>query len=463
MWCKACKVAVFSWAALLAVPGSRAAEPARVTNTWKFEVVHLKNGKVHRGLVDEETKTEIKFWEVKLPPRKEAHRLHYVWPRRDVARIERLDAKEREILAARIRAINPVVKVKDERERLEKIEELLVPWRQGNKTRGLSYTSDYFVLHSDTPRDVVIRAANRLEEIYARYVDRFPHRRGLKSARPTTIVLWNSLAEYQAFLKGQGRNLFNLAYYDPRRNEIVCGSNFQRLGAVLEQLRKQEEELRQQVAYLKKRYKGKIPGLLSAQLHRDKKALADAKKQNDKGFNEVSQRLFKTLYHEGFHAYLENFVYASHEAQVPVWLNEGLAQIFETAIIDAGVLRIEHVDEKRLERVQALLKKRDLVSLADLLKSGPRQFHVTHASSQQLSDRYYLTSWALAYFLLMDQKILANGDRLHRYVKALKRGADPLAAFRQLTGKPLGPEERGFHSYLARLQADGSLVNNPKK
>jgi hypothetical protein len=460
---KPAAVALLCFAVLPLGAWSAAREPVAEPHTWKFEVLHLKNGKAHQGLVDEETKTEIKFWEVKLPPRKEAHRFYYVFPRRDVARIERLDPREREILAARIRAINPVVKVKDERERLEKIEELLVPWKEAGKTRGLSYTSDYFVLRSTARRDVVIRAASRLEEVYSRYVDRFPRRPGLKSARPTTIVLLNSLGEYQEFLKRRGHNIFNPAYYDPRRNEIVCGSNFGRLGEALAQLRTQEQELRQQAAYLKKRYKGKIPGVLAAQIQRDRKAIADAKKQNDKIFNEVSQRLFQTLYHEGFHAYLENFVYPSREILVPCWLNEGLAQIFETAVIDAGVLRIEHVDEKRLERVQTLLKKKDLVPLADLLKSGARQFHVTHASSQQLADRYYMTSWALAYYLLMDQKMLANADRLDRYFKALKQGPDALVAFRQFTGKSVTRAEKDFHAYLARLKSDGSLVKSPKK
>ena len=37
---------------------------------------------------------------------------------------------------------------------------------------------------------------------------------------------------------------------------------------------------------------------------------------------------------------------------MPRWLNEGLAQIFETAIIEAGELRVGHADAERLARVK---------------------------------------------------------------------------------------------------------------
>gem|GEM_PF-264687 len=467
--------ALLAGAAFLTLTWHPTAGSAATPNTWKFDIVRLKNGRTYHGLLAEETRDAIKFWVVKLPPRMEAHRLWYTFLRSEVERIERLPPREREILAARVRALNPVVKVRDERERWDKIEKHLTSWgagtgskppkiagadpfsgprSEGRNVRGWSYASDYFVLHSNAPREVVVRTANRLEQIYAAYADFFS--RPVSAARPTVIILLQTLADYRAFLKDQGRNFFNPAYYDPGRNQIVCGSELKRLGEALKEVRQQEEELHKQRAYLNKRYKGKIPAVLLAQLRRDRSAIQEANKKNDAAFQEVSRRLFQTLYHEGFHAYLENFVFPSREAAVPLWLNEGLAQIFESAVIDSGALRVDHVDDKRLERVKALLKDHQVVPLADLLKAGGRQFHVTHASAQQLSDRYYLTSWALAYYLLVDQKLLYRTAKLDRYVKGLKRARDPLAAFRQLTGKPLADLERDLHAYLRRLQPDGS-------
>jgi hypothetical protein len=191
--------------------------------------------------------------------------------------------------------------------------------------------------------------------------------------------------------------------------------------------------------------------------------MARVHKKNDEVFNKASESLFRTLYHEAFHAYLANFVYPPKEASVPYWLNEGLAQIFETALVEANELRVGHVDRERLVKVKDLARRGDLVPLEDLLKAGPKQFHVTHASNQQLADRYYLTSWALAFYLLVDRKVLMDSTKLNQCVGALKRGADPGRAFRDLVGKAVPQLQKDFREYLLRLKPDGSLTREPKK
>src|SRR5439155_17665022 len=169
-------------------------------------------------------------------------------------------------------------------------------------------------------------------------------------------------------------------------------------------------------------------------------------------FQDATTRLFQRLYHEAFHAYLASFVYPPGDAEVPRWLNEGLAQIFETAIVEAGELRVGPTDRERVRRVQELAHKGQLVPLADLLKSGPKQFLVQHATEQQISDRYYISSWALACYLTFERRLLA-GKAMDRYVQASARGAEPAAAFRDFVGQPLSEFEKGFRDYLSRLPA----------
>jgi hypothetical protein len=280
-----------------------------------------------------------------------------------------------------------------------------------------------------------------------------PPRRSLAVTRPTTILLVDSLAEYRAVMKGRGRNILNPAFYDPARNEIVCGSEFQRLGADLEKVRRLQEEWKKQVAALRKRYGDQLPAAFKAQVERDRKEFREANKKNDQVFATASLRLFRTLYHEAFHAYLENFVYPRKEATVPAWLNEGLAQLFETAILEAGELRVGHVDEVRLPRLKSLVDGEGggLVPLDQLVRAGPREFLVVHTSHHQLSDRHYLTSWALTFYLLVDRKLLTDRGRLDKYVISLKRGVRPDKAFQELVGKP--PEKFGqeFQGFVERL------------
>jgi hypothetical protein len=446
-------------AAWLACGRRGAAEPEGGLPDWKYEVLRLKNGSIYHGLVKEETGSRIRFWEVKRPTGKPALRQWHVWERDKVARIDRLDAKERAILWQRIQLLDPKLK-EDENHRAETLDLEPAPWGK-NTSGGLSYTTPHFVLISNAERGIVAKAAIRLEQIFAAYGSFLPPHSSTET-EPITIFLADSVAEYLSLARGRGLTIHNPAYYDRKRNEIVCGSDFHLLGKTLADLHKQDEQLDQQLVMLKKRYKGKIPDLLRYQIKRDREEISRVRKKiNKEDFDKASRRLFQTLFHEAFHAYLDNFVYRAEKEAVPCWLNEGLGQIFETAFIDAGLLRVGHVDKVRLLRVQALLRTDDLVPLARLLPATPKQFLVRHASDQQLSDSYYLSSWALAFYLLADRKVLGDPKKLDLYVSSLKRGMNPLAAFRILVDRPLPDFQKDFRDYLLRLQPNGSLAKMP--
>jgi hypothetical protein len=169
----------------------------------------------------------------------------------------------------------------------------------------------------------------------------------------------------------------------------------------------------------------------------------------------VRRRLFQRLYHEAFHAYLGTFVYPGKDNHLPVWFNEGLAQVFETAIVEAGELRIGHADEERLKAAREALEKGTLPSLADLLKSGPRDFQVAHTAEQLTSDRHYLAAWALAHYLTFNRELLGT-RALDDYVAALGREVGPATAFRDLVGEPLEKFEEAWLAYLKKLRPDGT-------
>jgi hypothetical protein len=183
-------------------------------------------------------------------------------------------------------------------------------------------------------------------------------------------------------------------------------------------------------------------------------------KQNDELFQQASKQLFRTSFHEAFHAYLANFVYPPEEYEVPRWLNEGLAQIFETAFVEAGELRVGHADLARLNTAQMALRTKELAPLNELLVSGKDQFIVRHATDKQTSDRYYLTSWAVAFYIAFERRLLGT-KAMDDYVKSLKRGQDPVAAFEKLTGQSVAAFEKDFHRYLSVLRPDGTIP--PKK
>jgi hypothetical protein len=137
-------------------------------------------------------------------------------------------------------------------------------------------------------------------------------------------------------------------------------------------------------------------------------------------------------------------------------LNEGLAQVFETAQVEAGELRLGHADRDRLARVKEFVRKGELLPVKDLLCAGPKQFIVLHRGDRFESDQAYLTSWGLSFYLMFDRKVLGT-TALDEFVRRINEKADAIEAFGKLTGQPLERFEKEFHQFLLRLQADGSL------
>lgn len=438
-----------------------AAVPAQSVNgAWKFDVLHLKNGRSVQGMLLDETPSVIRFHYVRRNPGVPTVAIVTSFDRTEVARVERLSTGDRLELAGRLRALN--AHSRDERVRSEQLELRPAPWGQDEKG-GLAYRSSYFVLVSNARPDIIRRAALQLEEIYAAYARFVPPRHA--TAAPTRLRLVRSLAEYQALLRAQGRTLANPAFYDVAANEILCASDLQRLDQLLDEARRQHDDQLARIAKLevevRKLRKGPVRDRLVRQIADGRKTIAAANEQNETLFRAATARLFRMLYHEAFHAYLANFVYREDETDVPRWLNEGLAQVFETAFVEAGELRVGHADRRRLERVKATVRQGELFPVADLLDAGPKQFLVEHASDQQESDRAYLTSWALAFYLTFERRLLGT-PRMDAYVKVLKQGADARKAFGDLIGQPIPAFEKAFHQYLLSLRPDGSTAAVPK-
>jgi hypothetical protein len=419
---------------------------------WKCDVLYLKNGTTFRGYVEEETPEKIKFWRILQSPGRPTLRFYSTFSPGEVDHIDRVAGPDREILAKRVNGLDPTGRF--EQEQMQKLKLDVVPW-EGDPRGGLSYACDHFVLVSDAGEEIVRRAAYRLEQVYAAYPSLLRPRCTL--SRPTRIILFQSLAEYQKKLAAEGRGLSNPALYDAARNEIWCASDLHRLREELERRHKEHQELQarlhaQESAWNKK-YHNRIPLRLLQQLEQDRQKIQRANDENEHAFEKATRKLFQTLYHEAFHAYLANCVYPQKDFDVPRWLNEGLAQIVESAILEAGELRIGHVDPDRLRQVKEALRRDGLVPIADLVHAGPALFLVAHGKDERLSDRVYLTSWALAFYLAFELKCLSSAE-MQQYLHCL-RGGDPAEALARLVGRPLAEFEPAFKAYLRGLRTDG--------
>ena len=465
----------FAWmpsailATLLNAAGIRAADNPPGGDDWKYDIVYPKKGEPYHGLVLERKDGRLSMqWVVRRPGRPTI-----IYPINlsgdEIDRVEMLPEEEHESLRLRLKALREEQKrldaplksagagEKGTEDRTDKLDLRESAWVGDAGGKALVYESSYFRLVSNAPRGIVEAAAIRLEQAYTAYAHFLPPRvRG----KATTILLPQSLADYQSLVRGQGRNLLNPAFFDPERNQIVCAFDWLRMTEDLEKVARHHAkllaDLREREAELRKAYRGAIPAELKMGIAKQRNDIEAAEKRNAQTFERARQRLFQRLFHEAFHAYLLNFVYPPADGDLPRWLNEGLAQIFETAIFEVGELRIGHADEERLRAVRRALSKNTLLPLADLLRSRPRQFLIAHDGDRQVSDRHYLTSWALAFYLTFEGKVLGT-PALDQYVRDLKRGVEPVDAFTKLTGKPLPQFERDYLDYLRHLRPDGSV------
>jgi hypothetical protein len=426
---------------------------------WRFDVVQLKSGMRFEGLIHGETPDAIHFKHVSRRPGKPTLVLETVFRRDEIDKIERLEGTERQELAKRVDQIDRRVEL--EKKRMQALALERVAWPSGGQ--AWRHAGKHFVLVSNMSNEELVRLiVVRLEDIFQAFTENLGARR--QPAQPTSIVLYRSLAEYAAALKGRSLNIFTPAFYDPARNEIVAASDLERLSDELAKLKAKHEgyvkELDAYEAKLKRHFHDNPPPAMLAQLRQMRLQIPLLNKENESTLERQVRPLFTTLYHEAFHAYLDNFVYASSETPVPRWLNEGLAQIFETALVETGDLRVGHVDPKRLADVQAAIKNKQFVPLAELLAADAQPFLAAHKSEVPAASRYFQASWALAYYLKFETKALAD-EALNEYLRGLAGGRDRIQGFERLVGASLKDFEPRFQQYLLHLRPDGT-VRSPK-
>ncbi len=451
-------------------PTLPAANPVAVP--WKFDELILKNGARFQGLLLDETEKFYRFQIVRRPPGRPTITLTDHFDRADVARINKLGDKDRQILRDKLAELDP--NGAGERKRMEELELGKTEWL-GRKNDAFRYESDQFVLIAGTPDDVTRRAVVRLEQIYAAFGRLLPPR--VKSDRPTQVFLSGEPEEYRKLLAVTGTPVLNQAVYFPDDNKVICGSDLRQQAKHLAANRlhfvqqlAMLEEYENSVRTLYKGSDAEMKRFLAVAADQRKELWRDSRTQ-DAEFDRANRRLFALLYHETFHAYTMTYVYPPRKpedvragkgtGELPRWLNEGLAQVFETAVLEAGELRIGAADKQRLETAQDCLRGKGqngakLIPLADLLRSGRETFIAAHSDQKVAAHQAYLTAWAVTHYLTFHLHRVGTKE-FDAYLVAINSGGDPVKAFETLVGQPLGKFEEGFRDYVARLLPDGKL------
>lgn len=152
--------------------------------------------------------------------------------------------------------------------------------------------------------------------------------------------------------------------------------------------------------------------------------------------------LWRVLAHEGFH----QFVGYELGQQIPMWLNEGMAQYFETSFITGTRFNVGQVSRNKLALAQYLILNKKAPPLAQLIQWDRTTFYAN-------ANVAYPMSWALVSYLLNSNNDRFDQSQFRRYLQDLKLGKDDLTSFQKHFGRNSDSWQSDFEDYILHLKA----------
>jgi Skp family chaperone for outer membrane proteins len=391
------------------------------TAALQFETVTLKDGTTYQGLLQSKAQDEIEFVEIFLRPGMPMSATVRVLVPDQIKQYVALPDNGRRILADHVHRLRHRLAIEaGDQQRVS-----LVAAPEGS-SHAWEYRGDWFTLTSTADEESTRRCIVRIEQIYRAFRQLIPAR--VNARRPLRIVLYGSIDEYQTALRTLGIEIENLAFFASREHTIFAGAELtsysQRLRSIrfdhqetLRDLDTEAEQFRTQL----KAYSEKLAqqGLGREQIKEEmarrnaawnrerqllERQISETERRNDAAFVEVTDRMFRRLYHEAFHAYLADYVLVDRSVTIDRWLNEGLALIFEAGLLDGDTLRIDAPNAALLAQLQHDLASTNSLSLAELLVSNDRDFLAAHA--RFTTARHYAYAWGLAYYLMIEKQLI---------------------------------------------------------
>ncbi len=405
-----------------AEPKEQAAAPP--VGAWELETIEVAGrGEVH-GLIESRAEGELTFVEVVRRPG-ESMFLVRRWslPEKGVKIRAELPRQKHAELAERIERFANRRNI--DSSRMASLE--LAPLSREGR-RFLAYSGPWFDLWSDADDETTRKLIVRVEPMFSAFAQILPPRR--EPEKRLTIVIFDAVDDYRGYLHERNLEaLASAAFYSRSRNEIVAGSELGRYRELVAEIRDRNAALVKHYELLEAELPAELArhsrelraaGLSTEEIRGELKIrraawnkefealraeIAAVERRNEEAFAAVAREMLARLYHEAFHAYLENYLFPAGEYNVPRWFNEGLAQVFEAGRLEADSLRLDAPPSDQLMRLQAELRSDSPLPLAELLTAPDERFLLVHGGDRSYA-RYYLYAWGLAFHLVFHENAL---------------------------------------------------------
>ena len=159
---------------------------------------------------------------------------------------------------------------------------------------------------------------------------------------------------------------------------------------------------------------------------------------------------FRTLQHEGFHQFAWHYL----GRDLPTWMNEGLAQYFEDAVILESGMELGLANPHRIAHVKDALHYGYAIDCQHLMNLSHRDWSHTLRTNASRSELLYAQAWSMVYFMIHgdDARYLRSFEI---YLRLLSNGQPHEEAFRNAFGfaAERALEDR-WRSYALRQTAD---------
>lgn len=444
--------------ALMIVAGGLGAASQAEPNGPAADIVRTVDRMTYEGFIESQDDRWVHLIQIQRSDRR-THLLVRPIELNRVAEVVRAGASARERLRTEIDAFRNRAAIESAR-----MESIVLAIEPPPSLLRFRYDGAWFILRSDLPEEESRRAAVRLEQMFTAYRQILPPR--VEPSRPPELALFGTLSSFHDYLARRGVQTDRAALFLPADNLVIAGSDLNRSAAqlaevrrdhqrLLDELRTLERELRPRLNATAERMRlaGVAPEEIAKTLSTTRRELERqiaekrldvqrADRRNEELFLKLAGRMFAQLYHEGWHAYLENFVFPHRQYAVPLWLNEGLAQLFEVAQPESGNLRIDTLDRERLRRLAADVSSQRPLALADVVAADARQF-----LDPREGERFYSYAYGIAYHLAFEEERMTPG-RIEQYVGCSK-AEPPDERFAQLVGATLDDYELRFRRWVS--------------
>lgn len=446
--------------------GPAAPAPLAQIGTWASERVLLRDGRIFQGLIESEDDAWVNLIQIEQPAGRPMYLVIRPIERAAIRAIERLGPVEWTKLQRQIEQFRNRAQIEAGAMEAAGLQPAVKAGRASYRYQG-----KWFVLESTVDEEITRRLIVRTEQIFTAYRQLLPPR--TVPAKPLEVLVFGSLEEYHAHLSTFHLAIANPAVFLREPNRVVMGTEVTRFAAEHAKIRAQHRDLQADLKQLQAQLPANLRSV-AAQLRRqgygdsDTKSVLLAEKrkagerikqkeaeikrverENEKLCDRIVGQLLTRLYHEAFHAYLANYVYPRAGHQVPLWLDEGLAMIFEEALPESGALRLGAPHRGALKRLQRDLAGPSPLSVEEVLTAGPQEFLATHSAAAEQSNRYYWYAWGLAYYLTFEKRLLAD-PALDRYVAPHAASLPPSQRFERLVGMPLAQFERVWQKEMMK-------------